>query len=73
MQNSKIKTYTYPLLFCFFYACTDELHQYFIPERASKFTDVIIDCVGAFIGIMIYNLINKFFNNKKTVNTQRKI
>ncbi len=30
----------------FFYACTDEIHQLFVPGRSGQFTDVMIDCVG---------------------------
>ena len=37
----------------FLYACTDEIHQYFIPERAARFTDVMIDTSGGiFAGII---------------------
>ena len=38
--------------FCFLYACTDELHQYFVPGRACRFKDVMIDTAGAFTGIV---------------------
>lgn len=31
-----------------FYACTDELHQIFVPGRAGRVTDVLIDSSGAF-------------------------
>ena len=30
------------IVFC--YACTDEFHQLFVPGRAGRFTDVMIDC-----------------------------
>jgi VanZ family protein len=33
----------------FLYACTDEFHQTFVPGRAGRFTDVLIDCSGALI------------------------
>lgn len=33
-------------LVCFLYACTDEIHQMFVPERSGKFLDVYIDMVG---------------------------
>lgn len=33
-------------LFSFMYAATDELHQYFVPMRGSKFSDVLIDSLG---------------------------
>lgn len=37
-------------LFCTFYACTDELHQYFVPGRSCRFFDVCVDSTGAFCG-----------------------
>lgn len=30
-----------------FYACTDEFHQLFVPGRAGRFSDVLIDSSGA--------------------------
>ena len=44
----------------FGYACTDEFHQLFVPGRAGRFTDVLIDSSGALVlslvvaGIMRY-------------------
>jgi len=35
------------------YAATDEFHQLFVPGRASRVTDVMIDSVGAAIGTAI--------------------
>lgn len=32
--------------FSFLYACSDEFHQLFVPERAGKFSDVRVDSVG---------------------------
>ncbi|MCM1507554.1 MAG: VanZ family protein [Ruminococcus flavefaciens] len=37
----------------FLYACSDELHQYFVPERSCRFTDVLIDTSGVIAGIII--------------------
>lgn len=39
--------------FCFLYACTDEIHQIFIPGRAGMFTDVLIDTSGSLCGIIV--------------------
>ena len=36
-----------------FYAATDEFHQGFVPGRHSAPLDVIIDGVGAFVGLML--------------------
>lgn len=45
------------LIFCFLYACSDELHQYFVPGRACMFTDVLIDTSGSLTGMLISLLI----------------
>lgn len=39
--------------FCFLYACSDELHQVFVPGRVGAFTDVLIDMTGAVFGVMM--------------------
>lgn len=38
---------------CFLYACTDEFHQTFVPGRAGRFTDVLIDSSGGLTGIIL--------------------
>ena len=38
---------------CFIYACSDELHQSFIPGRSCEFKDVLIDTSGSVLGILI--------------------
>lgn len=45
-------------LFSVLYACTDEIHQIFIPGRAGRITDVIIDSIGAILGICAYIVIH---------------
>ena len=35
------------------YAVTDEIHQLFVPGRSGMFTDVLIDSLGAFVGVLI--------------------
>ena len=45
------------------YACTDELHQYFVPGRAGRIVDVCIDSIGIWggigAGIVLIKLITK--------------
>lgn len=41
------------VLFCAAYACSDEIHQMFTPERTPLVTDVLIDTCGAFFGAAI--------------------
>ncbi len=40
------KAALYSVAAVFLYACTDELHQLFVPGRAARFTDVMIDTSG---------------------------
>lgn len=44
-------------LFCVFYACTDELHQFFVPGRSAQISDVGVDSAGAFIGCILVLII----------------
>ena len=41
------------------YESTDELHQLFVPGRNGQFIDVVIDGVGALIGVLIVFLVYK--------------
>lgn len=54
---TKIYTHKYSLLISLFitfiYACSDEIHQLFIPGRSGQFTDVMIDTSGALIALII--------------------
>ena len=43
--------------FCFLYACTDEWHQIYIPGRAGRLTDVLIDGIGFSLAILLTALI----------------
>lgn len=38
------------VMFTFVYACTDEIHQMFVPYRTGKISDVIIDTFGGTVG-----------------------
>lgn len=61
-----------PIGFSALYAVTDELHQYFVPERACRLFDVAIDTAGAIFGtaifILILFIITKAKNKKKPNN-----
>lgn len=55
----------FSILFCFLYACTDEIHQLFVEMRTAQILDVFIDTSGASIGIgLIYLLKRKSLNEK---------
>ena len=52
-QKNGSRYFTLAILFSFFYACTDEIHQLFIPGRSGQFTDVLIDTLGASFGCLL--------------------
>ena len=49
----------YALSIVFLYACSDELHQYFIPGRGPAFKDVLIDTSGGTLGVILSFLYEK--------------
>ena len=51
----------------FFYASSDEIHQYFVPGRACRFTDVMIDTSGATFAMILVYLKSVIFNKSKKV------
>ena len=55
----------YGILFCFLYACSDEIHQLFIIGRSGEIGDVLIDTMGSFIGIGLYYLGRRTRNEQK--------
>jgi VanZ family protein len=48
-----------PVLIGFIYACTDEFHQIFVPNRAGSFTDVLIDTTGGLIAMFLVAVYHK--------------
>ena len=47
----------FSLIFCFLYACTDEIHQTVVPGRVGQFSDVLVDFAGAAVGVGILYLV----------------
>jgi VanZ family protein len=50
------------------YAGFDELHQAFIPSRTARFSDVVIDGVGALVGNAGIFLTQKFTTKRYVLN-----
>lgn len=46
----------------FVFACSDELHQLFVPGRCGVFTDVLIDTAGAAIAVLLTAAVVLFRN-----------
>ena len=65
-KNSTSMNMLLSLIFSFLYACTDELHQIFVPGRSAQFRDILIDTLGASFGATITYLTIKFFAKIKT-------
>lgn len=42
------------LIFCFLYACSDEIHQLFVPGRSGSIIDVILDSLGSMSSLLIF-------------------
>ncbi|MGN1418270.1 MAG: VanZ family protein [Acutalibacteraceae bacterium] len=63
------KRLAFALLFCAFYAASDEFHQKFVEGRSCQFTDVLIDSTGALIGILVFTALTAIIvrvKHKKT-------
>ena len=50
----------------FLYACTDELHQIFVPGRSAQFRDVLIDTLGASFGCLLIHTLLTLFTKLKS-------
>lgn len=59
-SQHKFHYYIIPFAIAFFYACTDEFHQYFVPGRSGKFTDVLLDSTGSVLGVLTIWVIIEF-------------
>lgn len=55
------KTVLFSVVFCFIYACSDELHQMLSAGRSAKVFDVCIDTLGSSVAIFGCYLIKKYF------------
>jgi VanZ family protein len=51
----EIKNIYWMILLCFIYACSDEIHQLFVVGRDGNIIDVLIDCFGSIIAILVLN------------------
>ena len=41
-------------LFCLLYSISDEVHQFFVPERACRVFDVFVDSLGIVFGMTVF-------------------
>lgn len=52
-----------PLICGVLYAVTDELHQLYVPQRAGKMEDVLLDAFGVLCGAITVKILNRFRRN----------
>lgn len=48
-----------------FYAATDEIHQFFVPGRGPRVSDVGIDSLGVLLGLLFLWLCTRVFRRRK--------
>lgn len=49
------------------YACTDEIHQMFVPGRSGEVRDVLIDTAGAAVGVVVYAALSSRLYKKSEI------
>lgn len=56
-----LKNYSFvSIITGFLYACSDEIHQHFVPGRAAALIDVLIDTAGVIAGVAIVLIIYQY-------------
>ncbi len=62
-----------PFVLCVLYAVSDEVHQYFVPERACRLFDVCVDTLGCIVGGLCFYLLFRLirFLKQKLANRKR--
>ncbi len=53
-----MRQFLFALLFCFLYACSDEIHQLFVPGRSGEIKDVLLDTLGGAFGCGIIKILS---------------
>ena len=63
-DRKKYQRYLLSFIFAALYACTDEIHQIFVPGRAGRLFDVGVDSAGAAVGLLILWLVRRHIEKK---------
>lgn len=58
-----LRQFLFALIFCFLYACSDEIHQLFVEGRSGEIKDVLLDTFGGAFGAGITKILS---NRSKT-------
>lgn len=52
------------------YAISDEVHQLFVPGRSGQVSDVLLDSIGALVGIVLYAGISHWSGKKRKLKNE---
>ncbi|MCX7711733.1 MAG: VanZ family protein [Clostridia bacterium] len=52
-KEKLLQTFWFSTIFAVLYAISDEIHQYFVPGRAMRATDVLIDSAGILLATLL--------------------
>lgn len=63
------KSFIYSIIFCFIYACSDEIHQLFINGRTARIFDVFVDTTGAILSTTLLTIFSLLLKKLKKNNT----
>jgi VanZ family protein len=66
------KSILFSFLLCVLYAISDEIHQMYVPGRGAQIKDVLIDSLGAIVGLLIYCFVIYIVNRLRIGKSQRK-
>lgn len=65
LGKNRFQCYLFSWICTVLFACTDEFHQLFVPDRAGRIQDVCIDGIGAFIcAIFLWKIKNVLKNQR---------
>ena len=64
-KNKRVNMTIKTLIFCFLYACSDELHQTFVEGRSGVLKDCWIDLIGSVFFIIIQTIHVKIQSHQK--------
>lgn len=58
-SKNNVYTLSFPFTIALLYACSDEIHQLFVPGRAGMIQDVLIDTIGMIIALIIIHFVKQ--------------
>ena len=61
LNGMRTNAFIVAAVFCFVYACSDEIHQIFVDGRAFQLSDIIVDSFGSATGILAVILSEKIY------------